>query len=202
MAALSKADVRVFLGKSGSGKTSLALDQLRAFKRVLIFDPNGEDQHARGAQVATTKAQLVNLISIPGPARITWRGFDGMDDEDAFEWGNRCAMAGEGFAVFWDEVDRFAVNGRLPPYARRMVNGGRHRGLAIFAAARRPLRVPRDLTAAATAINAFRFTEPADLDYMAGYVGRSHADQLPGLADHHFLAWTEQGAEIRPPIPL
>lgn len=185
-----KADVRLFLGKSGSGKTRLALHQLRSARRVLIHDPNCEAQLAARATVCEDKAQLVRLVEQPGRVRICWRGVATMG-EAAFEWANRCAWAGEGFAVFWDEVDRFTGTGRLPPAAYQLVNAGRHRNVRIFAASRRPCRMPRDLTAAATRIAAFKITGPTDIDYLAEFMGRATAERLPSLPDFTALDWAE-----------
>ena len=184
----------MFFGKSGSGKSSLALHQLARAPRVLIHDPNCEPAHAKRALVIEDRAQLIRAVEIPGRVRICWRGVVTMGDA-AFEWANRCAWAGEGFAVFWDEVDRFVKAGRmLPPYAYKLVNAGRHRRCSIFAASRRPCTVGRDLTAAATRIMAFRITGPTDIEYLADFMGKEVAAGLPGLADFTALDWTEAGA--------
>lgn len=189
-------DCRVFLGKSGSGKTTLALYQLRKAGRVLIHDPTGQPALAERAIVATERAHLVELVAIPGKVRICWRGYASIAPRDAFEWANRCALAGQGFAVLWDEVDFAVGSQRLPDAAYRIVNAGRHRGLRVFACSRRPFRVPRDLTAAATRICAFRITGPTDVDYLRPFLGPA-ADRLPHLPDFTALDWTEERAAER-----
>jgi hypothetical protein len=184
------ADCRLFFGKSGSGKTTLALAQLAGARRVLIHDPNAEDKLARRALVIHERAELVKAVSIPGRVRICWRGVATMGPE-AFEWANRCAWAGEGFTVLWDEVDRFTGSGRLPEHAYLLVNAGRHRRCRVFACTRRPFRMPRDLTAAATRIMAFRITGPTDVAYLAEFMGPAAAARLPELPDFTALDWQE-----------
>ena len=192
---LDAADIRLCLGKSGSGKSTLARSWVAKQKRVLIFDPNGEDAWAEGAAVTEDRAELVELISTPGPVRICWRGVM-TGGEEAFEWGNKCAWAGEDFFVVWDEVDRFTHPAKLLPVADNLVQAGRHRGLHIIACSRRPARMNRTLTALATRMAIFRSTEPRDLRYFADYVG-AQADQIPTLRDYHALDWTETSATIR-----
>lgn len=187
--------VTVFLGLSGFGKTFLARHHLTGRPRVLIHDPNAEEAWAAGAVVCDDRAELVRLIARPGPLRICWRGISTMG-LDAFEWANRAAWAGEGFTVVWDEVDRFTSTGRLPHHAYQLINAGRHRGCRIFAIARRPFRVPRDITAAAGRICAFRITSPPDIDYLRDFMGPA-ADQLPDLKRYVAIDWTEAGARVK-----
>lgn len=166
---------------------------------MLIHDPNGEAIHARGAIVTSDRGQLLELLVRPGPVRVCWRGAVLQDREgrlSAFEWANRCAMAAGGLLVIWDEVDRFTEGGRLTPAADVMVNAGRHRGLRVFACARRPYRVARDVTANATRIIAFSTTEPRDIAYLEDHIGQA-ARQLATLPRFHALDWTEAGASVK-----
>lgn len=192
---LDAADIRLCLGKSGSGKSTLARSWVKSAKRVLIFDPNGEDDWAAGAVVTEDRAELVELVSRPGKIRICWRGVM-TGGEDAFEWGNRCAWAGEDFHVVWDEVDRFTNPTKLQPIADNLIQAGRHRGLHIIACSRRPYRMNRTLTALATRMAIFRSTEPRDLRYFADYVGDA-ANQISTLRDYHALDWCETGTAVK-----
>lgn len=196
---MASPDLRLFLGKSGQGKTYLALFQARANRRLLIHDPNGEGEHAKGALVISDRAQLVQAIGA-SDFRICWRGAlsaRSMDDRvAAFEWANRCAWAAGNLGIVWDEVDTFTPGGRLPPMAYRIVNAGRHRSIRLYACARRVLRVPRDLSANATRIVAFRVVEPADIKQLRQVIGVA-ADRLFTLADRQAIDWTDEGARVR-----
>lgn len=192
---LDRADIRLCLGKSGSGKSTLARSWVKPAKRVLIFNPNGETDWQAGAIVTSDPAELVELVARPGAVRICWEGVM-TGGVEAFEWANRCAWAGEGFHVVWDEVDRFITPAQMPPIADNLVQAGRHRGLHIIACSRRPYRMNRTLTALATRMAVFRSTEPRDLRYFADYVGDA-AKQIPTLRDYHALDWTEAGATVK-----
>lgn len=188
-------DQTLILGRGGKGKTTLALAWTRARPRVLIFDPNGEAAHAAGAVVVDDPARLVQLVRDMGRFRICWRGFATMGGE-AFEWGNRVALAAEHLTLFWDEVDRF-TGSHPPPAAELVINAGRHRNLAVIACSRRPARVPRDLTANASRIVAFGSQEPSDLDYLRTFMGSEASAAVPGLAAFHAVDWTEAAWSVK-----
>jgi hypothetical protein len=192
-------DVRVYVGKGGCGKSTLARSHLPEPGRVLIHDFNGETAHAEGAHVVTDRAQLLELLIRPGPVRVCWRPYVGASDAaitvDLFEWANRCAWAAGDLWLIWDEVDRLTA-GRLEGKAYQIVNQGRHRDLRVLASSRRPRWVPRDLTASATMICAFRTTEPRDVDYLRDTMGEA-ARQLPVLGEHEYLRWMDDGQVAR-----
>lgn len=192
---LDAADIRLCLGKSGSGKSTLARSWVKTAKRVLIFNPNGESDWEAGAHVTDSPAELVDLCATKGRVRICWNGVM-TGGEGAFEWGNKCAWAGEDFFVVWDEVDRFVTPGQMPPIADNVVQAGRHRGLHVIACSRRPYRMNRTLSALATRMAVFRSTEPRDLRYFADLMGEA-AKEIPTLRDYHALDWTERGATVK-----
>lgn len=192
---LTAPDFRLFLGKSGSGKSYLARFQAGSARRLLIHDPNGEDAWSEGAAVIHGRAELVEAMRARS-WRICWRGAVAArgDEEmrEAFEWANRAALAAGDCLVIWDEVDRFTDAGRLPPAAYQVVNAGRHRGVRVFACSRRVRRVSRDLSANAGRIVVFRMTEPGDLRWVRDTMGEEAARLAPRLPERAALDWTEQ----------
>jgi hypothetical protein len=200
MRALTAPDFRLFLGKSGSGKSSLMRHQASGAKRLLIHDPNGEAAWAQCGVVIFDRAMLAACMMAPRFS-ITWRGAHVARGEreavEAFEFANRCALAAGNTLVLWDEVDRFTTPGRLPPYAYEMVNAGRHRGCKVFAASRRVRRVSRDLSANAGRIMVARMTEPSDLAWLKNTMGGEAALQAPRLAPFHFIDWRETETRIK-----
>jgi len=192
---LASPDFRLFLGKSGSGKSYLARHQAAGARRLLIHDPNGEDAWADGALVIYSRAELVEAMRARA-WRICWRGAvaarGDAEMREAFEWANRAALAAGDCLVIWDEVDRFTDAMRLPPAAYAMVNAGRHRGVKVFACSRRVRRVSRDLSANAGRIVVFRMTEPGDLRWIRDTMGDEAARLAPALPERAALDWTEQ----------
>lgn len=195
---LTKPDFRLFLGKSGSGKSYLARHQAMGARRVLIHDPNGEAAWAEDSRVIYSRAELVEAMRAPGWS-ICWRGAvaarGDADMREAFEWANRCALAAGDCLIVWDEVDRFTDAGRLPPSAYAIVNAGRHRGVRVFACSRRVRRVSRDLTANAGRIVLFRMTEPGDLKWVRDTMGDEAARLAPILPERSALDWTEKAVK-------
>ncbi|MCK5296197.1 MAG: hypothetical protein KAJ75_04840 [Alphaproteobacteria bacterium] len=199
---LKEADIRAFLGKSGSGKTTLALHHLKKYKRIIIHDPNGEQALAKGAIICNTRAELLTAVKNK-TFRICWRGAVGVDGVkpavEAFEFANKVAWAVENTVAFWDETDRFCVNNSLAkvPVAYKLLNSGRHRGLRIFAASRRPQRIPRDLTALCTKIYIFQTTEPRDLKYFQELVSEEIPKIIRALKRYHYVEWQEKGYSVK-----
>jgi hypothetical protein len=193
---LSKPDFRLFLGKGGSGKSTLARHQIGDAPRVLICDPNGETSWAEGADVIDERADLARAAMTPR-WRICWRGMIGAkspaETREAWDWANRVALAAGDCLIVWDETDILCAGGALPQAAYRIVNAGRHSGVRLYACARRPYRLPRDLSANAARLIVFRSTEPRDLAYLREVIGEEAAARLPHLAPYHALDWTETG---------
>ena len=200
-APLETGEIQLYLGLSGFGKTFLALHHLKAHSRVLIHDPNCDAQLAETAIVTSDPAELVGLASRRGPVRICWRGVESMEKMEAFEWANRAAWAGEGFAVFWDEIDRFIDRGgRLPEWADKLVNAGRHRGCIVLAAARRVTRIPTDIRDGATRICTSR-VGPGSVPWFKDIFG-AEASRVRTLRKRHFLDYDgDTVSEKKSPFP-
>lgn len=191
MTSLPAADNRLYMGKSGSGKTTLALRHAATYRRVLWCDPNGELEAKRlkGAVMCSDRAYLLDLMAARGPMRIIWRGAI-TGGEDAFDFANRAAWASEDWCVVWDEVDRFTTASRMPTYARKLVDSGRHRGLRVWGIARRPASVPRRLSANVQRMLIYRTTEPADLRFYRHIVGDA-VKQIPRIPNYHAMDWRD-----------
>ena len=174
--------------------------QAAGARRVVIHDPNGERDWAACGVIVTDRAELARAMGARAWV-VVWRGAMGARSEaeaaEAFEWGNRCALAAGDALILWDEVDRFTTPGRLPPFAYEMVNAGRHRGLRVFAASRRVRRVSRDLSANAGRIMVARMTEPGDLAWIKATMGDGAARAVPTLPPFHFLDWRETEARVK-----
>lgn len=196
MRSLPAPDNRLYLGKGGSGKTTLALSHTWRFERVIVCDPNGESAHTKHARVISDKAALVEAVNDPGQWRVCWR-FDQTGFDDGFEWVNRVAWARGDLCLVWDEADQFTRWG-LPPTAFRIWNNGRHRRLRVFACSRRPARVPRDMTANLTRACVFRTQEPRDLSFIREFtVDGESVGAVRSLGAFEAVDWTEAGWAVK-----
>ena len=206
---MEKPDIRVVLGRGGSGKSTLArhwVDRIRKKPaRIVVFDPNAEANYGDGAMIATTQAELVELL-LPNPKRllVCYRPAMVPGEGDyqrqrvaAFEACNEVAWVAENVWLVWEEVDKVSAAGHLPTFAGAIVDQGRHRDIRVIACARRPAKVPRDLTANASRIAAFLTTERNDLAYYADTLGAEAAASIAALAQYTALDWTEAGASVK-----
>lgn len=195
---MDSADLQVFLGKSGSGKSTLCRARYRARPLVLIYDLNAEPVNQQGAHLAHDEAELRTLLIGLQQGRICWRGHLTYTKTEAFEIANRLAWTREDLALVWEEVDRVSSAGYAPELADRIINAGRHRNLSIFACARRPAKVPRDLTANASEVSIFRTTEPRDLAYLEDALPDAQTlsvrQKVQSLPKYHYLHYVD-GAE-------
>lgn len=191
MPLLPDPSVELYFGKSKEGKTFLALSHI-ATAPVIIYDYSRQEKLARNATICTTKTELLAALD-KGARRICWRGFKTMAKGDAFEWANRCAKAYGNRVLLWDDVDRYMPIYPVPFHADDIINAGRHQGLTIKASCRRPANMPRNLTAAATAVYAYRTTGKRDLDYLAKEWFDDEAQKLPEMPRGTCLYWTEAG---------
>jgi hypothetical protein len=196
MQSLPQPDNRLYLGKGGSGKTTLALCHSHDFARVIICNPNAEDQHEEGADVTDDRAELVQLAAQRGPWRIAWR-FTKTGNAVGFDWVNRVAWAAGDCCIVWDEADLFMRHGTMPDAAYQLWNVGRHHRVRIFACSRRPARVSRDVTANLSRACVFRTQEPTDIDFLGEFMERSAADAVKQLQPFHAVDWTQQGWAVK-----
>jgi hypothetical protein len=188
---LLRPSVQLYFGKSGEGKTLLALSHVGP-QPVILFDYSRQDRFTKNALICTTKLELVEAMQ-RGVRRICWRGFMAMPNAEAFEWANRCAVVFGNRVLFWDDVDRYMPVYPVPLYADDIINAGRHRGLTIMASCRRPANMPRNLTAAATAVWSYRITGRRDVAYLADEWFDEEAKTLPEMPRGTCLHWTEAG---------
>lgn len=197
---LQRPDNRVYVGMGGSGKTTLALAHAGGFERILIFDPNSDDEIAAGGLAIEDKAELIGMLAEPGPCRLIWQGFARYGPDVAFDWACRAAWAAGGLCVVWDDCEIFMSAGHIPPPGFRLWNNGRNRGLRVFACTKRPAMIARSCTANMGRALVFACQEPNDLAYLQRLTGAEAAGQVPALAAYHYLDWSLAGWTVKKPV--
>ena len=193
-------DVRLYVGRGGSGKSALMRHHLKGEKRVIVLDANAEQHYAESCMVITDRAQLVEAVS-GKTFRVAVRVPFGDKTAPWFEWANRCAWAAENCIVVWEEVHNYRIGSGLPPVGEQIVNQGRHHGVRVWAATRRPVNL-RTLTASCTEINAFPTTEPNDLKFYTDLMGAEASAAAAALDPYHYVRWTEQGWTAEKPAKI
>jgi hypothetical protein len=96
-----------------------------------------------------------------------------------------------GLLLVIDEIDRICTPHNIPDGLRRVINYGRHYGVSVLAACRRPRAMHRDVTANADRIVIGQTQEPGDLDYLREFIGENLARRAARLARFECVTWPE-----------
>jgi hypothetical protein len=204
MSPLKRPDNRLYLGRGGSGKSTIARRHAEEFDRVLLLLPD-ESEPAPRFYMATTHGELALAMMRADQFRVALicNGSDEM-----WEWGNRIGFAATDCVVVWEEAGVFmrggrSLTGRLP-YAYDLWMRGRHVGCRVFACSQRPSTVSRDCTANLARAVIFQPTEPNDLKFYRAMNIEDAAARISALNfdRHEALDWTPSGASVkRAPFP-
>jgi hypothetical protein len=185
-------EIIVVLGKKGSGKTSYAMNELRAKERLVIFDFNREYSEF---YIVTNPEKLVELLTLnyAGKFQVAYQPDPTREVSDHFHHLSKALFCMSNLTFLCEEVDLVSSAGEMPEGLQRIINYGRHRGISLIALSRRAHKVPRDLTANADRIISFAQFEPRDLRYLAEYMGEDAARRVLKLGRNDtgadFLVW-------------
>lgn len=204
MIPLPRPDNRLYLGRGGTGKTSLALEHAEAFRRRIVVCPIDDQAPRMGCdQVTADRAELVRLAMQPSFAVCFTPGELGAEN---WEWANEAAWRAGDTLIIWDEVGMYfrTDGGSLKGFAYKLWMAGRHRRCRVFATSQRPARVPRDCTANLARAIVFHTSEPNDLRFyrnMSPPVTTAAIGELDA-ARYEALDWTPTGtAKRKAPFP-
>lgn len=172
----------ILVGKTGSGKTTLALALLPAFEHVLVIDPihvladrlpllEGDDQRNRdGYVICTSPAELAEagrshakLLYQPDPEHMNWEAYD-----TVYHW----VFNRKHTMVYTDEGLRvMRPSGQAPPYMEACYTAGRQRGVGMMTATQRPSKVDLRVLSEAEHYVCFRLKLRQDRERMAELMG-------------------------------
>lgn len=200
--------VRLFFGKSFTGKTSRMFEEIRAEKRVILLDPKCgsltrlpgwehlwpyyDEQSCRWLGKTFTDYFRKHLRK-PFRVVVHQRDFH----EQQLDMLCRMLMAMRDCTLAIDELAEYVPPGSpesLPRYTKRAVISGRHEGLRFYGAAQRPSFVHATVRANASAMSFYRMTEPVDLKIAARYFPKEIASQIFSLPDYVCAEWSDAHA--------
>lgn len=183
----------IFVGKTGSGKTTLAVELLPAFRHVLAIDPLHvlESKLNKGSerklytvcntpqQIAERIATVNRLLYQPSPEHMNHESYN-VVYQIVFESGNRM--------IYTDEVLRVVrPNGQAPPYYEACLTAGRQRGVGCMSATQRPSKVDLRVLSEAEHFFCFALRLPQDLQRMGDLMG-SEVEKQPAKGHHFWYA--------------
>ena len=166
------------------GKTHLLNDRAKQHRRVMFLDPMA--QFFDGLIFRNAKELLQYFEQYdPEEFRVICRFREDENHGDT-ETALRLAMELKNVLLVVDEVDRLTREGQVSKTLWGIFNYYRHDKISVLCCARRPARVPRDLTGNADEIISFKIQEPIDLKYLSEY-GFSE-DALRGLKKYEHIS--------------
>lgn len=188
-------EVVLCLGKTGSGKTTLAKSLVLDQTRVIVLDPAGFNEYGI-LQVHSFEALRSRLIEAhhdgAGFFRIAYSPLSG-ESGAVFEMAQAVNFSSQKMAyvnqswIVLEEADLLDPPEQMPEYDE-VISRGRHYGVNILAVSLYPFKLPPMLRRQATKIYAFASHEPADIKWYRDVFG-DRADEIINLPPHHYLAW-------------
>lgn len=189
-------DRALFVGQTGSGKTTLArkLLELRASegRHIAVLDPKGTlnwpeyQLHRRLSTLVKATAPLLMY-------RPTWEEIEsGEAAEGFFKW----AYLREHTTVYVDEVYAVTNGDTLPRYYLAGLTRGREKGVEMWSATQRPMRIPQVVMSEAEHTYAFHLKMPQDRAKVESMTGLEQSRMR--LPKHHFWYAPDTGDAIGP----
>lgn len=170
-------------GSSQSGKTVWTKEQLKKFKRYLVWDPDGQYP---GTYVRTRSQLLAAIKKIKsGNAKLVYCS-NNLDDfgyfcQAAFTWGAIGGAANKPTLVVAEETADVTNPGKAPQDWGVLIRRGKKRGISIIAITQRPSESDKTALGNADYAHCCRLAFAPDREYVAKKVLDCPANELSVL---------------------
>lgn len=163
MATAKKADINIYIGPKGSGKSYLSLKHSRKISRVIRIDLNNQKDFEKGAEVIETATDLSAFIKSKQPAKrfaVCWRPMRRYGPEQGFEIAATAAILAKNVGILGDETQRFIGKNSKPSFAAQTLIGqGRHNGTPFYMTGFNPMAINLEARENADNIHIFGSTK-------------------------------------------
>ncbi len=171
----------VFLGQTGTGKTTLAKAVMWKANNVRIIDPKRTFRlpHLDTWPVTYTES-IGEFERYDSPFPIVFRPTFELQRDDRFQdrFFGTCFERGN-CIVYIDEVTRVTTRYKIGEEYERCLKLGRERGVGCWSASQRPVHLPLEVLTESTKWFVFNLMNPDDRDRVAGFIGNQTKERQP-----------------------
>lgn len=188
-------DRALFVGATGSGKTTLAKSLMWGQRHVAIMDPKRTFTLPPEAGATTTSDREV-VEAWEGPEPIIYRpGLDLLNDIESVDWFYWWVYERGNTLVYTDELMMVSSGAKLPRGYAACIQLGREKGIGAWHATQRPARVPLVCLTESEHIFAFRLRHPDDRVRIAEYSDPRTLEREP--TGQQFWYWNDATQTLR-----
>jgi len=192
----ARSDRALLVGQTGSGKTTLARWLLASREFQVVIDAKGTLKWD-----GYTVARRVHNLTKRREARLIYRpSYGALQDHDEQERLWQWLYERGNTTVYVDETAAITDGDIFPYYYGACLMRGRERGIELWSATQRPLRIPQVCLSESEHVYAFRLRLPQDRQRVEALTGIP-ARSIHALPKRHFL-YAPQDGEVSPPLTL
>lgn len=159
--------ITVVVGKSRSGKSAYVKRQVKAARRLLVWDPDGEFVEAGICQPLTTRQQLLDVVSRSAHGRFSYVAPVRRDEFNfwslaVLHWRNCVAVA--------EETSDVTSPGKAPEQWGQLIRKGAKRGIVLYGVTQAPSESDKTIMRQARFVVCFVLGRDVDRAYMAAEI--------------------------------
>lgn len=190
---MDKADIKLIVGKTGSGKTVKCLNLTRDHERVIFFDTQGKDYTDGVMFYDLDELSRFWLKVYRQKFRIIYRPLDPMTE---FEEICRLAFACGNLTIVAEELPGLCGSQVIGNELRKVIFRGRMNDIRFIGLMQRPIGIHRDITSQASEIYLFNIDEPRDVKYFTERIGQNIEEKIRALGPYQYLHWLDGAEQI------
>jgi hypothetical protein len=187
----------VFIGTTGSGKTTLACQMLKLRPYVLVFDVKGTLTPHKGWTGYAVHRSLAKLVADESPRLMYRPDFEELNDPAVRDRFFEFAYKRQHTTVYVDEVYGVLDGTLIPWHYGACLTRGREIGVEVWSATQRPSFIPNVILSESEHAYVFRLRMEGDREKVESVTGIP-AEVVGALGDHRFYYAPQDGDVIGP----
>lgn len=190
---MDRADIKLIVGKTGSGKTFKTVKLIADCRRLIMFDTQGKDYIDGVMFYDMNELKRFWLKVYQGSFRLIFRPLDPLAE---FEEICRLAFLLGGLTIVVEELPSLCGPQTIGQELRKVIFRGRLNDIRFIGLMQRPIGIHRDITSQASEIYIFNIDEPGDVKYFRNRIGQDIEDKIRRLEPYQYLHWLDGVEEI------